>query len=1036
MPVLLAQNKPATTLVHSDHNNCNSETALLPRTNGATATTTIATTSPPPSVEVVACLEPSVHPIPSVQVQRDDIWKLLRSRRAAPVLPGEALVLMDWEWWCEWCAHVQFLDTDHMDNCQTLLLECLAPGAVLPTWDEKGTNNDDDEDTSPGYIDNAALLLPPLDAVQRKKLDVVSTHTTYLFHWYQEYHQLPDERFTGSAKKTTAATATPTASSFLALRPGLVRGHHYELLHREVYHALRLWYGELTPPIVRRATAVFLDAKGDDASPQHPQHALKITLYPLFPRPGASLLSTSASSTSSSSLRGPCGSCAAPTGTTRCSQCQTVYYCDRECQARHWKIRHKAECKSPSEDASLKNSIHNNGDSITTRRRRGLNNVGNTCFLNSALQCLAHATPLTRLFLSGQFARDVETTSTTTTSATAIAYEQVVMELQHGRTASFSPTALKRAVAAVAPRFAGCHQHDAQEFLAYLLDGLHEDLNRVRRAPYVELPDFDGATHGHAVAGATAWEAHRRRNDSLVRDTFYGQFQSQCVCPHCHRVSVSFDAYNHVSLEIPTPPASSDVTLPVLLVRDRGRQPVRFGITVRRGSRVGDVRGALSHFAGVPEERLFLGEVSNNHELDSLYPPERPVVQLLQDTVVAYIAEPLEERVQPQHMGIGMDDDNTDGDNNKIPTLHVVATHKWKSVPSAASSEQLDDSNFGIPLFVALTNTKTCRDFWNGIWNMVWHNVEGGDGQGLQDADDALARRLLQIRLVTRNGEPIHLLKDENDDSVLAASDDATVWPDVEEKKESARTSNSIIPNDSDQLVTQLISPRLMEGIFFVHLEWTNPVSELSENEHATSYQPHINRERFVMFEDHSTWIEAEKKLRASIVGAKKGITLDQCFQAFTKPERLDEHNTWYCSKCKEHVRAMKTMQLWKLPNVLIVALKRFEFKNSLRRDKLDTMVDFPLDGLDMGNYYASRGLSPVVDDQVPAIYDCFGVVNHYGRMGFGHYTAFARHWDESGMSDEWALFDDSSVRPVLHAQSNVVTNAAYVMFYRRRTFH
>jgi len=169
--------------------------------------------------------------------------------------------------------------------------------------------------------------------------------------------------------------------------------------------------------------------------------------------------------------------------------------------------------------------------------------------------------------------------------------------------------------------------------------------------------------------------------------------------------------------------------------------------------------------------------------------------------------------------------------------------------------------------------------------------------------------------------------------------------------------------------------------------------------------------------------------------GKNKVVTLDHCFQAFTKPERLDEHNMWYCSKCKEHVRAMKTMSLWELPNVLIVALKRFEFKHALRRDKLDTFVDFPLNGLDMGEYCASRGISEVVDDQVPAIYDCFAVVNHYGRMGFGHYTAFARQWDETGISDEWALFDDSSVRTVLQPQS-VVTNAAYVMFYRRRTFH
>eukprot|EP00957_Ditylum_brightwellii_P025793 1951066-Ditylum_brightwellii.AAC.1 len=64
-----------------------------------------------------------------------------------------------------------------------------------------------------------------------------------------------------------------------------------------------------------------------------------------------------------------------------------------------------------------------------------------------------------------------------------------------------SPTTLKRAVAVFAPRFAGVSQHDAMEFLAYLLDGLHEDLNRVKNAPYVEMPD---ATTGQrlSISGA------------------------------------------------------------------------------------------------------------------------------------------------------------------------------------------------------------------------------------------------------------------------------------------------------------------------------------------------------------------------------------------------------------------------------------------------------------------------------------------------------------------------------------------------------
>lgn len=47
-------------------------------------------------------------------------------------------------------------------------------------------------------------------------------------------------------------------------------------------------------------------------------------------------------------------------------------------------------------------------------------------------------------------------------------------------------------IAKYAPRFNGFQQQDSQELLAFLLDGLHEDLNRVHEKPYVELKDSDG----------------------------------------------------------------------------------------------------------------------------------------------------------------------------------------------------------------------------------------------------------------------------------------------------------------------------------------------------------------------------------------------------------------------------------------------------------------------------------------------------------------------------------------------------------------
>jgi ubiquitin carboxyl-terminal hydrolase 4/11/15 len=67
-------------------------------------------------------------------------------------------------------------------------------------------------------------------------------------------------------------------------------------------------------------------------------------------------------------------------------------------------------------------------------------------------------------------------------------------------------------------------------------------------------------------------------------------------------------------------------------------------------------------------------------------------------------------------------------------------------------------------------------------------------------------------------------------------------------------------------------------------------------------------------------------------------------------------------------------------------------------------------------------------------IYDCYAVSNHFGQMGFGHYTAYAKN----PLTDKWYEFDDSRVSQVNPGQleRQIVTNAAYNLFYRRRDWH
>lgn len=83
-------------------------------------------------------------------------------------------------------------------------------------------------------------------------------------------------------------------------------------------------------------------------------------------------------------------------------------------------------------------------------------------------------------------------------------------------------------------------------------------------------------------------------------------------------------------------------------------------------------------------------------------------------------------------------------------------------------------------------------------------------------------------------------------------------------------------------------------------------------------------------------------------------LALSECIQSYTKQETLTPGNEWYCRNCKAHVLATKKMDIYRLPDILVVQLKRFNFRQFYRsqiRDRIDTLVDFPLQGLDMSPY-------------------------------------------------------------------------------------
>ena len=85
---------------------------------------------------------------------------------------------------------------------------------------------------------------------------------------------------------------------------------------------------------------------------------------------------------------------------------------------------------------------------------------------------------------------------------------------------SVRPSSFKYTIGQFNSMFSGYYQQDSQELVGCLLDGLHEDLNRIKKKPYIEVPDMDG--QDDSVIADKMWEIYKLRNDSVIVDYFQG----------------------------------------------------------------------------------------------------------------------------------------------------------------------------------------------------------------------------------------------------------------------------------------------------------------------------------------------------------------------------------------------------------------------------------------------------------------------------------------------------------------------------------
>lgn len=812
-------------------------------------------------------------------------------------------------------------------------------------------------------------------------------------------------------------------------------------------------------------------------------------------------------------------------------------------------------------------TAHERG-SAGPRGLRGLQNLGNTCFMNSALQCLSNTPELKDYFVSRVFESEINAENPLGNGGQlAQQFGKLIQHIWSGSRDTVVPRDFKSALSRFAPQFSGYAQQDTQELLAFLLDGLHEDLNRIKKKPYIEAPDWEGGGLEEMVQFAKRqWEIYKMRNDSVIVDLFQGQYRSTLICPVCTKVSVKFDPFMYLTLPLPNTRLWHHQVTFVPWDPDRPSRKINCALPLEAS--VSKLKQDIAEAVGTDAKRLLGAEIW--HDKVYRYFQDYEPVMHIEKNDHAYVWElPGEAKVVAPKAR-----KNSHRFQSKEYSPPVRLPSEEESFGHAPPEGCEKDEWIVMPVF-----TKTRRN--GSIGPPFFVAIAQEDANNLSKIQETIARQYR--RYSTRPDELLSRLASLDQQIPASASrgsgsgsnsewevvnepqvdnlaanaagpadtfaeirmgDDGQIFETTEaapvESSSGGQPSGIIeIKSDSDTIQQpDSAAPPTVEFHYMVNASSTRPLLKdaenwynlsepLGERAHRLQQQAIIDAKSdnspagvpliyrggaIVCVWDESIeydlfsraekttgeWgyfgdeiddakVAAVKAEHAS--GKRKGkmqLSIEDCLNEFTREEQLGEEDLWYCPDCKAFQQATKKFDLWKVPDILVVHLKRFSAGRGLR-DKIDTVVDFPIEGLDLtdrvegakavqelkaqgkrdaysqdagpkptdgGNDAASDGSSspshhlPADEDPMSAsvlsaiseanddavatdapIYDLFAVDDHYGGLGGGHYTSYARNADDG----RWYKFDDTRVSS-LRDPEEVKGPAAYLLFYRRRT--
>ena len=649
----------------------------------------------------------------------------------------------------------------------------------------------------------------------------------------------------------------------------------------------------------------------------------------------------------------------------------------------------------------------------------GLRNLGNTCFMASAIQCLSHCEDLTKFFLLKYYENDINKDSNYGSQGNiANAYYQLLSNLWNSNLEYISPMDLRSVLTKIIKKFQGFGQQDSHELLTYLLDCLHEDMNRNQTKPYIEMKEkMEEETD--LEASKRWWTNHLKRENSIIVDLFQGQFKGTINCPKCDKISITYDPFMYLGLPIPTNQNKVSIKYFPNILRDFEYKYHEIEIPLSGNSTIKaiDIKFHLNQkyskkFNNFNSNKNDTSKISRWFDIVVLTTDKIFKRVLKDDEEIAKIIENEGEIIAYERYP------NKENFNERHDSVFYLNPINLREENSMIFFNKTKTNNLYYPIALTVNRKDNVKDLFFEIFkiyrkilkdkqktdiNLAVENLGLGTFDYLRKEFEIFFKQTKNNKVNLESPDvPFDLFFMNNIPEPSGFFSSKQICEFCENKKcEFCRVCDSF---DWNQSIHNIFKRLKIERTICIFVSFKE-----------------FNRNRF--FNGEIFPFDVDEISKRPLIFKSNMINIYDCLNLFRSEEKLENDNSWYCSNCKEHQEATKKIEIYKAPNILIVQLKRFKIKSTntimgmLKNGKNESRIDYPIHGLDLKNY--------VVGEDSSQIYDLIAISQHFGNMSSGHYTALCKN------QNKWYEFDDESVNNC--PENKVVNSSAYLLFYRKR---